>query len=163
VLSRFTKVESSEGSDFQSSVGRCHTSVVEDSASLGVGPITAQDLVQIGSCGSQSVSFASVITKSVPVITKFVPVVSIPSPDLVSILKRVPSNSEISRSNIVSPVEVVSDSSGCSLEVDSKGGRDTRPSRNNSNSNNYGVVLNIYKFNNSFLLVRLSLLCIRRL
>jgi len=49
--------------------------------------------------------------------------VPIPSPEHFSILKGVPSKSEISRSNTASPSDVVSDSSGCAIKVDSKSGR----------------------------------------
>jgi len=63
---------------------------------------------------------------NVSVVPKSVPVVSIPSPELVSILKRVPSNSKINRSNAASPVKSVSDSSGGSIKVVSKGGKDRK-------------------------------------
>jgi len=78
-------------------------------------------------CGSQSINSPSVISENVPVVSTFVPVVSIPSPKLVSILK--PSNSEISRSNATSPVEVVSDGSGCLIKVGNKGGKDKKAHR----------------------------------
>jgi len=69
---------------------------------------------------------ASVVSENVSVV-KSNPVVSIPSPDLVSILKRVPSNSEVSRSSTASPVEVVSDCSGCSVKDDCRGDKDRKP------------------------------------
>jgi len=59
------------------------------------------------SCGSQSVRFAPAVSDNVSVVAKSIPVVSILSPELVSILKHVISNSEISRSNTTSLVKVV--------------------------------------------------------
>jgi len=49
--------------------------------------------------------------------------VSVFFPELVSILKCVPSSSEVARSNTASPIEVVSESSGCSLKVENKCGK----------------------------------------
>jgi len=123
---------------------------VEDTASLGVGPITVQDPFRVVSCGSQSVSFAPVVSDNVSVVTKSIPVVSIPSLDHVSILKRVSSNSEISRSNTTFPVEVVSDSSGCSIKVDCKGHKykktynhtDKDGTHTSPSSGNEGVTVN---------------------
>jgi len=70
-----------------------------------------------------------VVSKNVSVVTKSIPIVSIPSPDLVSILKCVPSNSKNSHSNARPPVEVVSDSSGCSIKVDNKGVKNRKTHR----------------------------------
>jgi len=71
-------------------------------------------------CGSQSVISASPVSVNIPVLSQSIPVLPNSSPELVFILKRVPSNSEIVRYNTASPVEVVSDSSGCSLRVENK-------------------------------------------
>jgi len=52
--------------------------------------------------------------------------------ELVSILKRVPSSSKIVRSNTASSVKVVSDSSGCSVKIENKCGKN-RKARRHSN------------------------------
>jgi len=70
--------------------------------------------------GSQSVVSAVLVSCNIPVINLPIPVVSVSSPELVVILKCVSSNPEIVRSNAASPVEVASDSSGCSLKVENK-------------------------------------------
>jgi len=88
-------------------VGCRQASGVENFLSLGVKPIIALNPIHSLSCGGQSVSPTVVVSDISPVVSKAVPIVSIPSTELVSILKRVPSNSEISRSNTASPVEVV--------------------------------------------------------
>jgi len=72
------------------------------------------------------VSVAPIVSENIPVVAKYILVVSIPSPELAFILKRVPSNSEISRSNTASPSEVVSDCIGCSIKVDCKGVKDRK-------------------------------------
>jgi len=95
-------------------VGYRQASGVENSLSLDVKPVIAINPIHSISCGGQSVSSTVVVSDISPVVTKVVPVVEMPSPELVSILKRVPSIFEIIRCSTASPVEVVFDSSGCS-------------------------------------------------
>jgi len=64
------------------------------------------------------------VSENIPVVTK--PILSIPSPELVSILKRVPSNSEVNLSNTASPNEAVFASSGCAVKVDRKSVKDRK-------------------------------------
>jgi len=88
-----------------------------------VKPVIACPLSLSPSCGSQSVSSASFISSNIPVVNQPIPVVSVSSPELVSILKRVPTSSEIVRFITASPGDVVSDSSGCSVKVENKCGK----------------------------------------
>jgi len=81
-------IGSSESSS--SVVGRGQASVGEDSLVLGVKPVIAQNPSRSTCCGSQSISSAVVVSYIVPVVHKSVQVLSIPFPELVSILKRVP-------------------------------------------------------------------------
>jgi len=87
-------------------------------------PVTALAFGRSFSCGSQSViSSASSVSGNIPVVNQPIPVVSNSSTELVSILKSVHSNSEIVRSNTASPVEVVSDISGCLGKIENKCGK----------------------------------------
>jgi len=85
-----------------------------------VKPVIACSFGRPSTCGSQSVFSASFLSSDIQVVNQPIPVVSVFFPELVSILKRVSSNSGIDRSNTASPVEVVSDSSGCSVKVENK-------------------------------------------
>jgi len=70
--------------------------------------------------GSQSVISAISVSNNIRITISSISVVSIPSPELVFILKSIPSSSELVRSNTASPVEVVSDSSRYSLKNENK-------------------------------------------
>jgi len=96
---------------------------------LDVKPVIAQSSGCSVSCGSQSICSASVVSGVIPDVTPSIPVVLVSSPELVSILKRVPSSSEISYSNAASPVEAVSDSSGCSVKIENKCGKNRKAHR----------------------------------
>jgi len=58
-------------------------------------PVTALAFGRPLSFGTQSVSSASFVSGDIPVVSQPIPVVSTFSPELVSILKRVPSSSEL--------------------------------------------------------------------
>jgi len=70
-------------------------------------PVTSLAFGRPLSCGSQSVVSAVPVSCNIPVITQPIPVVSVSAPELVT----------------ASTVEVVSDSSGCSLKVENKCGK----------------------------------------
>jgi len=116
------------GESIEGSAASSKGSVDVDPVVLGVKPEIAQTSGRSISYGSQSICSASVVSDIVPVVTQSIPVVSVSS-ELVSILKRVSSNSKISRSNAASPAEVVSDSSGCSVKVEKKCGKDRKAHR----------------------------------
>jgi len=96
-------------------------------------------------CGSQSVSLAPVVSKNVSVVAKPIQVLSIPSSDVVAILKRVPSSSQISRSNATFPVEVVSDNRGYSTEVDCKGGKNRKTHKHTDKDGNLHLPFQLMK------------------
>jgi len=74
-------------------------SVDVDPFFLSVKPVIAQTSGPSSSGGSQSICFASIVSDVVPVVTSSIPVVSVSFPELISILKQVPSNFEMVRSN----------------------------------------------------------------
>jgi len=92
----------------------CYPGYVDDE----IHPVIALPYGQSPFGGSQSIIFACPV--SIDVVSQSIPALPNTSPEYVSILKRIPSNFEIIRSNTASPIEVVSDSSGCFLKVENK-------------------------------------------
>jgi len=74
---------------------------------LNVKPVIAQSSGPFLYCGSHSVGPASFVSSVIPVVTQPISVVSVSSPELVFILKRVSSSSELVRSSTASPVGCV--------------------------------------------------------
>jgi len=113
------------GSGFEPNFGSSvQMSVMENSPILDVKPVIVQIPVRAVVNGNQSVNFTPVMSENILVVTK--PNGSISSPELASILKRVPSNSKVNRLSTASPNDVVSDSSGCVVEVDRESGKDRK-------------------------------------
>jgi len=85
------------GESIEGSGASLKRSMGVDPVVLGVKPVIERNSSGSVPCGSQSLCSAVVVSAVVPVVTQFIPAVSVSSPELVSIPKRVPSNSEISR------------------------------------------------------------------